>query len=141
MLHFSERSRRMVFSAVLGALVFGTWAFFANFDVPERRAIAAMTQAAFSFFVSFVVVALAELLFVLLEGRRLQLLLSIALPWASSVTGGYLVHRAAHTPSVGMTLLAPATAGLVFGTLYVLRLRQLARRMPRAQPSTFEAWK
>lgn len=121
----SARLRRMLLSAILGALVFGSWAYAANFDFPSHRLHSAIAQGTFSFFFSFVIVALAELVFGLLHGRSLQVALSIGLPWATSVAGGYLVHRAAHTPSIGLTLLGPATVGLIFGTFYVLNLKRL----------------
>ena len=41
------------------------------------------------------------------------------------MAGGYLVHRAADTPSIGLTILGPAVIGLIFGTLYVLNLKRL----------------
>jgi hypothetical protein len=115
----------MVFSAILGALVFGSWAYAANFDFPDHRLHSALAQGTFSFFFSFVIVALAELVFGLLAGRSFQVTLSIALPWATSVVGGYLVHRAAHTPSIGLTILGPAAVGLIFGTFYVLNLKRM----------------
>jgi hypothetical protein len=114
----------MLLSAILGALVFGSWAYAANFHFPSHRLHSALAQGALSFFFSFVVVALAELVFSWLAGRSFQVLLSIGIPWVTSVTGGYLVHRAAHTPSIALTLLGPASVGLVFGTLYVLNLRR-----------------
>ena len=120
----SARLRRMLLSAILGALVFGSWAYAANFNFPHHRLDSGATQAALSFFFSFVVVALAELVFSVLAGRSLQVALSIGLPWTTSVVGGYLVHRAAHTPSIALTLLGPASVGLVFGTLYVLNLKR-----------------
>jgi len=121
----SARIRRMVLSAALGALVFGSWAYAANFDFPSHRLHSALAQGTFSFFFSFVIVALAELVFGLLAGKAFQVVLSIAVPWATSVIGGYLVHLAAHTPSIGLTILGPALAGLVFGTFYVLNLKRL----------------
>jgi len=123
----SDRFRRMSISAALGAVVFGTWAYVANFNFPDHRLHSALAQATLSFFFSFVVVALAELVFSRPHGQRGQVALSIAIPWTTSVVGGYLVHRAAHTPSIGLTLLGPASVGLVFGTLYVLNLRRLSR--------------
>ena len=96
-----------------------------NFDFPSHRLHSALAQGTFSFFFSFVIVALAELVFDLLAGTSFQVELSIAVPWATSVAGGYLVHRAAATPSIGLTILGPAVLGLVFGTVYVLNLRRL----------------
>lgn len=121
----SNRLRRMLLSAILGALVFGSWAYAANFDFPSHRLHSAMAQGTFSFFFSFVIVALAELVFGLLAGKSFQVPLSIGLPWATSVVGGFLVHRAAHTPSIGLTLLGPASVGLLFGTFYALNLKRL----------------
>lgn len=121
----AARFRRMLISAILGALVFGSWAYAANFDFPAHRLHSAIAQGAFSFFFSFVIVALAELAFGLLAGKAFQVALSIALPWATSVAGGYLVHQAADTPSIGLTILGPAAVGLVFGTFYVLNLKRL----------------
>ena len=129
----SARWRRMLLSAILGALVFGSWAYGANFDFPSHRLQAALAQGTFSFFFSFVIVALAELVFGLLAGKPFQVALSIAVPWATSVAGGYLVHRAAGTPSIGLTILGPALVGLVFGTFYVLNLKRIG---PPRRPAT-----
>lgn len=122
----TDRLRRMFVSAVFGAAVFGSWAYVVNYRFPDHRLHSALAQGAFSFVFSTVVVALAELIFARLRGRAFQVVLSIAIPWASSVVGGALVHLAAHTPSIALTLLAPGTVGLVFGTLYVLNLKRVS---------------
>jgi hypothetical protein len=121
----TARLRRMLVSAVLGALVFGSWAYAANYSFSDHRLQSALAQGAFSFFFSMVVVGLAEWVFARLTGRAFQVTLSIAIPWVTSVVGGALVHLAAHTPSIALTLLVPGTVGLVFGTLYVLNLKRV----------------
>lgn len=119
------RLGRMLVSALLSALIFGSWAYAVNYDFPTHRLHSALAQAAYSFFFSMPVVGFAEWIYARLRGRAFQSWLSIAVPWATSLGFSALVHLAAGTPSIALTLLAPASIGLVFGALYVLNLRRL----------------
>ena len=122
------RVRRVVYSAVMGLVVFGAWAYAVNFHDPGRRLTAALSQGMFSFTFSLVVMSITEGTFAWMEGRRWQVAVSIAVPVATSVTCAALIHLAAHTPSILLTLLGPALVGSAYQTAYVLNLRRRSLR-------------
>jgi hypothetical protein len=121
------RIKRVVYSAVMGFVVFGTWAYAVNFHSPERRLTSALSQGMFSFTFSLVVMSITEGTFVWLTGKRWQVPVSIGLPVATSVSCAALIHLAAHTPSIVLTLLGPALVGTAYQTAYVLNLRRQSR--------------
>ena len=121
-----HRVRRVLGSAVLGFAIFGAWAFVVNFHYPDRRLVSALSQGLFSFFFSLVVMSITEGTFEALAGRRWQVPLSIAVPSATSIGCASLIHLAAHTPSIAMTLLGPALVGTAYQVAYVLNLRRAA---------------
>lgn len=121
------RIKRVVYSAFLGLLVFGAWAYAVNFDHPDRRLISAMSQGAFSFVFSLVVMSITEGTFAFLAGKRWQVPLSIAVPVATSIGCAALIHLAARTPSIVLTLLGPGVIGAAYQTAYVLNLRRQSR--------------
>jgi hypothetical protein len=121
-----QRLRRVVGSALLGMAIFGSWAYGVNFDHPERRLVSALSQGLFSFGFSLVVLSITEATFAALAGRRWQVPLAIAVPTFTSVACASLVHLAAHTPSIVLTLLGPALIGTAYQTAYVLNLRRAA---------------
>lgn len=118
------RLRRILFSAVMGLMMFGSWAYLVNFHDPARRLTSAISQGLFSFTFSLVVMTITEGTYALLAGRRLQVPLAIAVPVATSVGCAAAIHLAAHTPSLAMTLLGPALVGAAYQTAYVLHLRR-----------------
>lgn len=119
-----ERARRVVVSALLALVVFGSWAYAVNFHDPGRRLVAALSQGLFSFAFSLVVMSITEATYARLAGRRWQVPLAVAVPVGTSVVGAALVHLAARTPSPGLTLLGPALVGAAYQTAYVLHLRR-----------------
>jgi tellurite resistance protein TehA-like permease len=121
------RTRRIVYSAVLGFIVFGAWAYAVNFHDPAHRLTSAFSQGVFSFTFSLVVMSITEGTFAWLTGKRWQVPVSIAVPVATSVGCAALIHLAAHTPSIVPTLLGPAVVGTVYQTAYVLNLRRQSR--------------
>jgi uncharacterized integral membrane protein len=123
------RIKRVSASAVFGLAIFGAWAYAVNFHDPERRLTSAVSQGMFSFFFSLVVMSITEGIFALLAGRRWQVPLAIAVPVATSVGCASLIHLAAHTPSIVLTLLGPALIGAAYQTAYVLNLRRRAASM------------
>jgi hypothetical protein len=118
------RIKRVLFSAVMGLLVFGAWAYAVNFHDPERRLTSALSQGAFSFTFSLVVMSITEGTFAWMAGRRGQVAVSILVPVATSVGCAAAIHLAAHTPSIVLTLLGPALVGSAYQTAYVLHLRR-----------------
>ena len=124
----ADRMKRVLRASVLGLLVFGTWAFVVNFAYPDHRLKSAVSQGLFSFFFSIVVMSITEAVYVLLAGRRWQVLLAIVVPVATSIGCAALIHLAAHTPSIAMTLLGPAVIGSAYQTIYVRGLRRGQRR-------------
>lgn len=129
-----NRLRRVVGSALLAFVVFGAWAYWVNFDYPEHRLRSAVSQGIFSFGFSLVVMTITEATFAILAGRQGQVPFAIAVPTLTSVTCAFLVHLAAHTPSILLTLLGPALVGTAYQTAYVLNLRRQAA-LTRARPS------
>lgn len=132
-----RRVRRILGSGVLGFAAFGAWAYGANFDYPSHRLASALSQGTFSLFFSLVVMSITEATFAMLAGRRWRVPLSIAVPVLTSVAGGALIHLAAHTPSIVLTLLGPSLIGAVYQTVYVLKLRceAASTRAPSSEPS------
>jgi hypothetical protein len=128
------RAKRVMGSAVLGALVFGTWAFGVNFSSPEHRMTAAFAQGLFSFFFSIVVMSITEATYELLAGRRWQVPLAIAVPVATAAGTAFLIHTAAHTPSIFLTLLGPTSIGAIYQTIYVLNLKRATERNRGTSP-------
>jgi hypothetical protein len=118
------RIRRIVFSAVMGLVVFGAWAYAVNFRYPERRLTSALSQGIFSFTFSLVVMSITEATFAWTAGKRWQVPVSIAVPVVTSVGCAAAIHLAAHTPSIVLTLLGPALVGAAYQTAYVLNLRR-----------------
>jgi hypothetical protein len=118
------RIKRVLFSAVMGLLVFGAWAYAVNFHDPERRLTSALSQGAFSFTFSLVVMSITEGTFAWMAGKRGQVAVSILVPVATSVGCAAAIHLAAHTPSIVLTLLGPALVGSAYQTAYVLNLRR-----------------
>jgi hypothetical protein len=118
------RIRRVVLSAVMGLVVFGAWAYVVNFHDPERRLTSALSQGIFSFTFSLIVMSITEATFAGMAGKRWQVLVSIAVPVATSVSCAAAIHLAAHTPSIVLTLLGPALVGTAYQTAYVLNLRR-----------------
>jgi hypothetical protein len=49
---------------------------------------------------------------------------AIAAPVATSIGCAALIHLAAHTPSIVLTLLGPGLIGTAYQTAYVLNLRR-----------------
>ncbi len=134
-----HRLRRVLGSALLGMAVFGAWAYGVNFDHPERRLISALSQGLFSFGFSLVVMSITEATFSVLTGRRLQVPLAIAVPTLTSVVCASLVHLAAHTPSIVLTLLGPTLIGTAYQVAYVLNLRRVAGGQARGHRGRPEA--
>jgi hypothetical protein len=128
------RIKRVLGSAVLGALVFGTWAFAVNFAYPEHRVASALAQGLFSFFFSIVVMSITEATYAFLAGRRWQVPLAIAVPVATSAGAAFLIHTAAHTPSIFLTLLGPTLIGAIYQAAYVINLHRATQRS-RAMPA------
>ena len=122
------RIKRIVGSAVMGLVVFGAWAYAVNFHHPDRRLVSALSQGAFSFTFSLVVMSITEGTFAWTAGRRWQVPVSIAVPVATSIGCAAMIHLAAHTPSIVLTLLGPALVGTAYQTAYVLNLRRQSRR-------------
>jgi hypothetical protein len=123
----AARIKRVVYSSLMGLLVFGAWAYVVNFDYPERRLTSAISQGMFSFTFSLVVMSITEGTFAWLAGKRWQVPLSIAIPAGTSIACAALIHLAAHTPSIVLTLLGPGVVGTAYQTAYVLNLRRQAR--------------
>lgn len=121
-----------MYSAAVALVVFGAWAYAVNFHDPEHRLTAAVSQGMFSFTFSLIVMSITEGTFAWMAGRRWQVAVSIAVPVTVSVTGAALIHLAAHTPSIMLTLLGPALAGCAYQTAYVLNLRRQSRRASRS---------
>jgi hypothetical protein len=122
----AARLKRVVYSSLMGLVVFGAWAYAVNFDHPDRRLTSAISQGLFSFSFSLVVMSITEATFAWLAGRRWQVPLSIAVPSATSIGCAALIHLAAHTPSIVLTLLGPGLVGTAYQTAYVLNLRRKA---------------
>ncbi len=129
------RIRRVVVSAGLAAVVFGSWAYGVNFHDPAHRFGSALAQAGFSFLFSLVVMSLTEATFALLAGRSFQVPVAIAVPVGVSATGAGLVHAAMHTAAIGMTLSAPLLIGTAYQAAYGLALkrREAGEAGPRAE--------
>lgn len=123
----NERVHRVLGSAALGLLIFGTWAYAVNFAYPEHRLSSAFTQGVFSFFFSIVVLSITEASYAMLAGRRGQVPLAIAIPVATSAGCAFLIHLAAHTPSIFLTVLGPTLIGAMYQTAYVLNLHRETR--------------
>jgi hypothetical protein len=121
------RIKRVVYSAVMGFIVFGTWAYAVNFHYPARRLTSALSQGMFSLTFSLVILSITEATFGWLAGKRCQVPVSIALPVATSVSCAAMIHLAAHTPSNALTLLGPALVGTAYQTAYVMNLRRHSR--------------
>ena len=121
------RIKRVVYSAVMGLVVFGAWAYAVNFHYPERRLTSALSQGMFSFTFSLVVMSITEGVFAWMAGRRWQVPVAIAVPVATSLCCAALIHLAAHTPSIVLTLLGPGIIGTAYQTAYVLNLRRKSR--------------
>jgi hypothetical protein len=122
------RIARVLGSAVLGGLVFGTWAYVVNFAYPTHRLTSGLSQGLFSFFFSIVVMSITEATYALLAGRRWQVPLAIAVPVATAAGSAFLIHTAAHTPSILLTLLGPVLIGAAYQTAYVSNLHRETRR-------------
>jgi hypothetical protein len=122
------RVGRVLGSAVLGALVFGTWAYAVNFAYPTHRLTSAVSQGLFSFFFSIIVMSITEATYSLLAGRQWRVPLAIAVPVATAAGSAFLVHTAAHTPSIFLTLLGPTLIGSAYQTAYVVNLHRGTRR-------------
>lgn len=122
--------KRVLRSALLGMLVFGGWAYAVNFAYPDHRLASALSQGMFSFFFSIVVMSITEAVYAMSIGRRFQVPLAIAVPVATSIGCAFLIHLAAHTPAILMTLLGPALIGTTYQTIYVLDLHR-GQRSPR----------
>jgi hypothetical protein len=123
----SARLRRVFLSSVMGFVVFGAWAYAVNFRFPEHRLTSAISQGLFSFTFSLVVMSITEATFAWLAGKRWQVPLAIAIPAATSIGCAAMIHIAAHTPSIFMTLLGPGVVGTAYQTAYVLNLRRKAQ--------------
>ena len=128
------RTKRVMGSAVLGALVFGAWAFGVNFASPEHRMTAAFAQGLFSFFFSIVVMSITEATYAILAGRRWQVPLAIVVPVAIAAGSAFLIHTAAHTPSIFLTLLGPTSIGAIYQTIYVMNLKRVTERSRASSP-------
>jgi hypothetical protein len=125
------RIKRVLGSAVLGGLVFGSWAYAVNFAYPTHRLTSGLSQGLFSFFFSIVVMSITEATYALLDGHRWQVPLAIAVPVATAAGSAFLIHTAAHTPSIFLTLLGPTLIGAAYQTAYVLNLHRGQRDSKR----------
>ena len=118
-----NRVRRVLGSALLGLAVFGAWAYWVNFEYPEHRLTSALyLRACLVCLSALIVMSITEATFALLAGRRWQVPIAIAVPVLTSVACASLIHLAAHTPSIMLTLLGPTLIGAAYQTAYVVNL-------------------
>ena len=121
---------RSIVSGVAGFVVYGGWAFYANYDHGVDAAMkAAFTQGCYSFTVTLVMTLLMEALFRLLANPTLRFCVTFFGTCAVLYSTSWGVNVLAGTPEIFMTILP----GVIIGTAYTLGYTLSLLRMQAAK--------
>jgi len=106
---------RSLFSAFVGFIFYGGWAYFVHMDYSQEIAIKAFfTQGLISFFVTLVLTQFMEVLFAYIKGYKLAYWFVAVLTSSLVAIISLLVNLLVGTPEVLMTILP----GLILSTVY-----------------------
>jgi hypothetical protein len=122
-------------SAVLGAVLYGSWAVTANGSHGCARALrAGLTQAMLTFTLTLVVTALMEVLHRLPRRPASRVAAAASGAFALATTCSLSVHTLLGTPEILRTAGPLLAIGVVFNVLYALNLeRVVASRREEAR--------
>jgi len=119
----NNRRTRILIPAIGAAIVYGSWALYANWDHGLSSAVkASLTQAAMSFFFTAFISSLIEYLFTLSQRLLFRFLLPVF--GASALTSSLLVlaHVMVGTPEIVRTILPSIVIGFIYGVGYTILL-------------------
>ena len=123
----SSSKNRMIGSALLSALTWGSWAFIANYESFSVALTAGSSQGVVSFITTLIGSFLLELLFNVLGASYRAMGLSVLIVSSISLLAMVCVHIAAHTPNIVLTILPVYIVVVSYCTFYLLGLRELEK--------------
>ncbi|MEZ5504533.1 MAG: hypothetical protein R3F38_00535 [Gammaproteobacteria bacterium] len=119
---------RVIIAAVLSAITWFAWAWWANRAVPSQALLSGLSQGAVSFTTTAIGSTLLEWFFLrmghLLVGRVLSVVLVCMLSLALMLTA----HLSAGTPNIVLTILPVFTVVVLYCSSYILGLQKLKQK-------------
>ena len=130
MLHLLRHSKKLrgLLAATAGLLVYGSWAFFINYEHGTLAALkAGLTQGSYSFVLTLSMAFLMEWLFQLSEQPRVQFSLTFFVTCLLLYSTSWGINALAGTPEIFLTILPGAILGTIYTLSYTLTLYKLQR--------------
>lgn len=120
---------RVLVSAVLSALIWFCWAYWANSEDPHHALLSGLSQGGVSFTTTFIGTFLLELLYQRMGGSQLGRVITAGTVCALSLTFMITVHTLAGTPNPVMTILPVFSVVVIYCGSYVYGLHKIRNQI------------
>lgn len=108
--------------AILGGILYGAWAYVANYTHHETRWISAWSQAAYTFSMTYFNAWIMEFLFVLTRNLKYRFLIVAYATFIYMIPIAFLTHYRAGTENLMLTVLPVFAGSFIYKTSYTLFL-------------------
>lgn len=117
---------RSIATGILGFIVYGSWAFYANFQHGLTSGVqAGIVQGTYSFALTLSTTMLMEFLWASFQSIKGQHVLTIAMTSLITFTTAYSINWIFDTPEILLTIFPGFLIGLLYTTFYVVSLERL----------------